>query len=233
MAVELDILPVIDLLNGRAVHARGGRRNRYQPVIRGDGLDGSPEAVLADYLAEAPFKTVYLADLDALSGQGPQWTRIAALLQRFATLRFWVDAGLHPVPEALRERVRSVWGTESLSRPLAGPMPEDRVLSLDFRGGEFLGHPDLLNQSCWWPKRLIVMDLSRVGSLEGPALDRISNFRQRHPGHLWYAAGGIRNPSDLRRLADLGIRGALVATALLEGRLREPEGPWGHSGESG
>lgn len=231
MAFDLDILPVIDLLNGQAVHARLGVRARYQPVVRGDGLDGSPEAVLADYLAQAPFSTVYLADLDALSGQAPQWARIGALLESFEAPKFWVDAGLHPVPEAYRGRVRSVLGTESLSRPLSGPLTEDCVLSLDFRGDQFLGHPDLLNQSDWWPRRLIVMDLARVGSLDGPPLDRISILRQAHPDRQWYAAGGVRNAADLRRLADLGIQGALVATALLEGRLKEPEGLWVHSGE--
>jgi phosphoribosylformimino-5-aminoimidazole carboxamide ribotide isomerase len=93
------------------------------------------------------------------------------------------------------------------------------VLSLDFRGAQFAGPAELLDDTSAWPRRLIVMTLARVGSGAGPDAGRIGEIRARAPGHSIYAAGGIRDASDLAALQQLGVAGALVATSLHDGRL--------------
>lgn len=115
-----------------------------------------------------------------------------------------------------------VMGSESLAsladyenaRRRAGP---DAPLSLDFRGDAFVGPPGLLENADLWPARIIVMTLARVGSGEGPDTARLGAVLARAQGRAVYAAGGVRHAGDLETLRDLGVAGALVATALHAG----------------
>src|SRR5262249_39381782 len=93
------------------------------------------------------------------------------------------------------------------------------ILSLDFRGDQFLGALPLLDAPQAWPVKVIVMTLARVGSGAGPDLDRLCAIRAAAPDKQIYAAGGVRNGGDLVTLQDAGIAGALVASSLHDGRL--------------
>ena len=66
---------------------------------------------------------------------------------------------------------------------------------------------------------VIVLDLARVGTGTGLDLALIGRVRDAVPGVTLLAGGGVRGPEDLARLADAGCDGALVATALHDGRL--------------
>jgi uncharacterized protein related to proFAR isomerase len=66
---------------------------------------------------------------------------------------------------------------------------------------------------------VIVIDLARVGTGTGLDLALIDRVREATPGLTLVAGGGVRGPEDLARLADSGCDGALVATALHDGRL--------------
>ncbi len=47
-------------------------------------------------------------------------------------------------------------------------------------------------------------------------------MRAQAPGVHLFAAGGVRGPEDLAQLAQEGISGALVASALHDGRIDGP-----------
>jgi phosphoribosylformimino-5-aminoimidazole carboxamide ribotide isomerase len=67
---------------------------------------------------------------------------------------------------------------------------------------------------------LLVLDLARVGTgAGGPELGLLSELRRAHPTVELLAGGGVGSRADLERLADAGCDGALVATALHDGRL--------------
>ena len=63
------------------------------------------------------------------------------------------------------------------------------------------------------------MTLARVGSANGPDLDRLAAIKAAAPDKLIYAAGGVRDPADLAALRRAGIAGALVASSLHNGKL--------------
>ena len=67
-----------------------------------------------------------------------------------------------------------------------------------------------------WPQRVIVMTLARVGSGAGPDLRRLATIQSIASGREIYAAGGVRNADDLWALKEVGVSGALIATALHE-----------------
>lgn len=66
---------------------------------------------------------------------------------------------------------------------------------------------------------IIVLDLARVGTSSGPDFEMMRRVRAAVPDATVLPGGGIRGLDDLRRLAGVGCQGALVATALHDGRL--------------
>jgi phosphoribosylformimino-5-aminoimidazole carboxamide ribotide isomerase len=94
------------------------------------------------------------------------------------------------------------------------------VLSLDFRGDEFLGPRELLDDAGLWPDRVIVMTLARVGTGGGPDLARVNEIIGRAGARRVYAAGGVRDRDDLCALHAAGAAGALVASSLHDGAIK-------------
>lgn len=64
--------------------------------------------------------------------------------------------------------------------------------------------------------RLLCTAVERDGTMAGPDLELLSRVRTAS-GLPVIAAGGIRSEDDLERLAELGLEGAIVGRALLEG----------------
>ncbi|MDT8407106.1 MAG: HisA/HisF-related TIM barrel protein [Methylococcales bacterium] len=213
----MQLIPVIDVLNGQAVHARRGQRYAYQPLRSALTPSARPEALLEALLKLYPFPLFYLADLDALTGRVDHGETLIALAGRFPAQHFWLDAGFKTYPD-LPANITPILATESW--PSSG-LPGDKrfVLSLDSQGDQALDKQGLFGQPEQWPETLILMNLALVGSEQGPDLMRLGRYRQAFPEHRWVASGGVRGRDDLQALADLGVEQALVATALYSGQL--------------
>jgi HisA/HisF family protein len=217
----MEIIPVLDLKAGHVVHARRGHRDSYQPLVSRLCPSSMPRDVLAALLQLHAFANVYIADLDAIEKAGEHAQIISELTRQHPDIEFWLDAGGAAQAGMTRaDNIRSVIGSESLRDLTAlGASDAAAILSLDFRGEDFLGPPDLLDAPALWPDRIIVMTLARVGSGAGPDLDRLASVKQRAGARRLYAAGGVRNRADLEALRDAGAAGILVASALHDGRL--------------
>jgi phosphoribosylformimino-5-aminoimidazole carboxamide ribotide isomerase len=238
------VVGVIDLKDGTAVHAVRGERERYRAVssvIGGD--DGDALALVRGLRAELGLAELYVADLDAITGDGDN----AALLGALAgEARLMVDAG---VSEPARARAlldlgaqRVIVGTETLTgldaltRLLAQVPGDALIVSVDLREGralsadpELAGLPALevvgrLHRAGL--REAIVLDLARVGSGAGPDVALIAEIHAAFPDLELLAGGGVRDVEDLRALDAAGAAGALVATALHSGVIgaRELEG---------
>jgi phosphoribosylformimino-5-aminoimidazole carboxamide ribotide isomerase len=97
------------------------------------------------------------------------------------------------------------------------------VLSLDKLDNAELGAPELHNTGLYWPDDAICMTLNNVGSNAGPDVARLEalqklNLARKKPVNI-FAAGGVRNMADLLALKQLGVAGALVASALHNGQI--------------
>lgn len=223
----MEVIPVIDLKGGAVVRAQKGERHLYMPIETPLAPTSRPADVIAGFLALHPFRTVYIADLDAIEGKGDHSAAIAALEADFPRVDFWVDCGTGTSAEAAAwlaaHRGDLVFGSESLRDAglIAGLAQQSRsLLSLDFHGEEFQGPAELAGDASLWPARLIAMTLARVGSHAGPDFDRLLDIQAKSAGrHAIYAAGGLRGPQDLRLLEKAGMAGVLVASALHDGRL--------------
>ena len=222
------IVPVLDLKGGQVVHARAGERARYQPIRSPLAVGSEPAAVLDGLLSLAPFRRVYIADLDAIEGQGDHRAAVAELARRYRDVEFWLDGGFAGAADALAacaERVAPVLGSESLLDAAALDDAVRRlgrgncVLSLDYRGERFVGPAAIETSAALWPDHVIAMTLSRVGSGAGPDTARLVALQKSAGSRQLFAAGGVRDVGDIERLAAMGVAGALVASALHGGRL--------------
>jgi phosphoribosylformimino-5-aminoimidazole carboxamide ribotide isomerase len=226
--IPFSIIPVLDLKDGAVVHARAGERARYQPIRSRLAAGSGAVAIVDGLLSLAPFRQLYIADLDAIAGHGSHEALIAELARRHPGIELWVDSGIVAAEQAIaaaRRGVTPVLGSESLTdaavlaAALAQLDAHRFVLSLDYRGERFLGPVALEATGKLWPERVIVMSLARVGTGAGPDLARLAQAR-RHAGEKKiFAAGGVRDRADVESLAASGYAGALVATALHDGRL--------------
>lgn len=232
----MHIIPVIDVRSGIAVRAVGGDRDNYAALVTAlvdteraslwgqtHGSDPVPTgfsaaAVARGYRRLYPFRTIYVADLDGIEGRGRDLNLASSLSAELPEVEFWIDAGLR-APEAALGEV-AVIGSETLRECDLRQVSRAKVLSLDFRGEEFLGPPALLEQPDLWPSRVIVMTLACVGANSGPDLERIAVVARRAPHAHVYAAGGIRDVADLRAARRAGAHGALVASALQAGKIK-------------
>lgn len=226
----MDIIPVIDLKGGHVVLARGGARHLYAPIETPLASSSRPHEVIEGFLSLHPFRKIYIADLDAITGAGGHAAIIAALEADFPEIEFWVDSGRatesHAAAWLAQNRGALIIGSENLAdletAPRLAAEPR-RILSLDFRGDEFLGPLDLMTNPARWAQRIIVMSLAKVGAGSGPDFARLDQIRAQAPTHDLYAAGGVRDADDLRRLEAANIAGVLVASALHNGRIGAAE----------
>jgi HisA/HisF family protein len=225
------IVPVIDLKGGIVVHARRGQRADYAP-LQSPLVEGCEPVVVARALcAAAKADTLYVADLDAIAGARPDVQTLSALA---TVAELWVDAGATSRERAVdlsRAGVsRNVVGTESLGSTSAQAMDAPpQVLSVDLRDGGLISpRPDLAGgdataaaplANALKARALLVIDVARVGSGSGPPLDAVAQLHGALPDLAIYAGGGVRDNDDLRALQQAGATGALVATALHEGRV--------------
>ena len=232
------MIPVLDLAGGQAVLARGGRREAYAPVqsvlVAGQG-GGDPLALARAFRDVLGCDECYVADLDAITGGVVQH----ALLGQLAALgcRLLVDAGVAD-PRGARAlaaagAARVVVGLETLPsfaalEAVVRALGAERVVfSLDLVHGAPLSRSRALGGStALTPLALagaaveagaggiLVLDLARVGGGRGVDPGLVAALRRAHPDAELLAGGGVASRRELERLADLGLDGVLVATAL-------------------
>jgi phosphoribosylformimino-5-aminoimidazole carboxamide ribotide isomerase len=148
-----------------------------------------------------------------------------ALYQRIKTktsLDFMVDAGIAEAIKAeklLNAGVsKIVIGTETLRsldfvNQAVKFFGEDRVVvSIDLKQTlEKIG-----------VSQIILLDLDRVGTEHGANLEVLKGVLEKTKVKV-LVGGGIRSLQDLEQLKNLGVSGALVATALHNGKLKVDE----------
>jgi phosphoribosylformimino-5-aminoimidazole carboxamide ribotide isomerase len=237
------IVAVIDIREGRAVHAIGGRRTEYAPVARAAGMqvNGDAGALAVAYVGELGARELYVADLDAIEGgvAGANEGAIAAVAA--AGVPVWLDVGASSV-ESARAALglgasTVVIGLETLTsfgaleEICAGVGSRRVAFSIDLRGRQPIGLPNA-SHAALSPHAIaeraadagvgsiIVLDLARVGTSAGIDIALMRELRRAVPSVALFAGGGVRSQWDLDQLRAAGCDGALVATALLNGAVR-------------
>ncbi len=225
------IIPVIDLSQGIVVRAICGKRKSYQPITSAISSNCKPETILSAFFKLYPFKIIYIADLDAIQGNGNQSKLINKFAIKYKECEFWVDAGIQQILtrklDDMSKNIKYILGSEN---NIALHDYEETIksnpsilLSLDFNENGLINNSYLLNNSSIWPKKVIVMMLHRVGSNDGVDTKHLENIVALNKNSEIYVAGGIKNSNDIKILNSKNIKGCLIATALHQQKITKKE----------
>ncbi len=227
---RLELLPAVDVADGQAVQL-------VQGVAGSEKRFGDPlEAALSWQRRGAEW--IHLVDLDAAFGRGHNRELLARIVGA-VDVQVEMSGGIRDdesLEAAMAAGCRRVnIGTAALEQPAwcarAIASYGDRVaVGLDVRGRTLAARGwtrdggdlyDVLarldGEGC---ARYVVTDVNRDGMLQGPNLDLLREVCAATDRPV-VASGGITELSDLAALAELvplGVEGAIVGTALYEGR---------------
>jgi len=220
----MQIIPVIDLLDGVVVHAKKGERQRYQPIQSLLTHSSKPLDIVAALLEYFPFRQLYIADLNSIQKlhHAPNnFACIENIAKKFPALELWIDAGINSAAECAQWKkinARLILGSENFSDLAhylaAQPIGSTFILSLDYMPTGYQGPKELLESTKYWPADVILMSLDHVGTSQGVNVGMLQQFNAYADKFNLYAAGGVRDIHDLKLLESIGVQGALIATAL-------------------
>lgn len=227
--MKIDLLPAVDVQNGQAVQLTQG--------IAGSQKEFGDPLVAALRWQAAGAKWLHLVDLDAAFGRGNN-AEIIAQITGELQLQVELSGGIRDDETLVRALdtgcTRVNIGTAALENPqwcikAIEKYGEKIAISLDVRGqklaargwvregGDLYPTIELLNQAgC---ARFVVTDVLSDGMLTGPNLDLLRDVCQRTKAKV-VASGGISSLADIakvRDLAELGVEGVIVGTALYLG----------------
>lgn len=237
----MEVIPVIDLLNGKAVHAVRGERARYRPVSSCLCGSADPLDLASAYQTQLNTHSLYVADLNGILQGSPDWSTLSRLSQRAAEV--WIDAGcatVFDVRELMKKlergssQVRLVLPLERIESPseLLRMVHEITaadgayVFSIDMQAGKSLAGAAWQDQT---PRQILeethklgisdflILDLALVGSAGGLRDSSTSGWARDLPQARLAIGGGVRDAGDLEWLRDQGWQAALLATALHQG----------------
>jgi len=232
----LKIIPVIDILDKKVVHAIKGQRHNYKP-LESVLFKSTDPLETAKGFKSLGFTELYVANLDAIIDCSTDFGFFKDIAEETG-LRLMVDAGVTSLGRAQKlfenNVSKLIIGTETLqSKKFVAQAVEifgsNRVVvSLDLKGDKILvklGFDGCLNPLCLLKdfkdmgiSQIIILDLARVGSGEGVNLDFLKRVIAE-VGVEVYVGGGVRDIDDLIELKELGVSGALIATALHSGKI--------------
>jgi phosphoribosylformimino-5-aminoimidazole carboxamide ribotide isomerase len=236
----MKIIPVIDVLNGIAVHGIRGERKHYQPLK--SVLCNSVEPLeIASAFELLGFSGLYIADLDAIQGKPANYKIYRNIISETG-LELMVDAGISDIPKAetvLESGVQQiVIGSETLNdldfvtQAINDFGAEKVVVSIDLKQGKLLSTSESIvsldavsfvkQLSDLGASQFILLELDRVGTEYGTNFSLMKNIMEQTEVELM-VGGGIHSLQELEELRSFGVFGALVATVLHNGKLSVDE----------
>ncbi len=241
------VIPVLDLMIGQIVLARGGKRDDYLPVNSKLTRSSQPLDVAKAIFQQTSCDTMYLADIDSFAGAEPNWRVFNQLLD--AGFKLWIDANWlkndrwSEIPNRIQslDRLKVIVSTETMNsvddlRQVAslkahGIAP---IFSLDQIGEATIAKTKELSEisPLEWVQHavtsgideLIILDLSKVGTSSGveehrPICDILYEIRNELPEIELTSGGGVRSAEDVSHFLKLGCDHVLVASAIHDCRL--------------
>lgn len=228
----MDVIPAIDLLEGRCVRLFQGDYNQSQV------FNDNPVEVARQWEAEGATR-LHLVDLDgAKAGKPENWQAIEAIA-RAVDLPIQVGGGLRDA-----DRVRALFdlgvqyailGTAAVENPelvsqLSQEFPSRIIVGIDARDGKVATRGwletsevmavDLAKQmSDRGAAAIVYTDIHRDGTLKGPNLTALGELASAVDTPV-IASGGVSAISDLLSLLGLvpaGVSGVIIGKALYTG----------------
>ncbi len=232
------IIPVIDILDSKAVHAIKGERAKYKPLESKLINSSDPIEIIKLLKQKFNFREFYIADLDAIINYSPNLEILSKIL-KIPEIEVIIDPGIKDKEDLLKYSKynikKIILGLETINdyniinEGLRILGKYKLIISLDmFKGKVISKIKDLRNQNPlnvvnklkrFGVKELILLDLFRVGQKIGGIpqvyLKILKNFKG-----IVLVGGGIKDLMDLTSYYNNKFSGVLIATALYDGSIK-------------
>lgn len=225
----MEIIPALDLRQGKCVRLYQGDYGKETVFSH------EPVAIALRWQAQGA-KRLHLIDLDgAAEGKLCNEPTIKEILKA-VTLQVQIGGGIRQLETIYKllslGASRVILGTAAIEdRELVTEacrrFGESIVIAIDAEDGYVKSHgwrkgstvtaEELINRMAdLGARRFIYTDISRDGTLTEPNFDAIANLVAQTSLPI-IASGGISNIAQLKRLAQIGVEGAIVGRALYTG----------------
>lgn len=234
MSKQVDIIPAIDIIDGKCVRLSQGDYNA-KTVYNASPVD------MVKHFVDYGFTRIHAVDLDgAKAGHPCNLTTLEKLAEASDDARIEWGGGIK-TDNDMRDCVNAgcsyaVIGSVAAKQPelfekwLGEYGSAMMVLGADLRNGKvaisgWLGDTDLTLDnivSRFLPfglSQAIVTDISRDGMLQGPSFDLYVEAQKNYPTVDFTVSGGISSLTDIEKCKELNLRRVIVGKALYEGRV--------------
>ena len=229
----IEIIPAIDLIEGRCVRLSQGDYDRQRTY------DASPLDIACQF-ADAGIRRLHLVDLDGAKAARPCNLHVLEAIASATDLDIEWGGGIkdretlsnvfsagagHAIcgsiairqPDDLRAWLEDFGGERIIlgadvreGRVAVGGWLEDSAQTVDALIDTFLPHG---------LSEVICTDISRDGMLTGPSFDLYTRLQAAYPAVTFTVSGGISSVDDIRRLDALGLPRVIVGKAFYEGHI--------------
>lgn len=235
----MEIIPAIDLIDGKCVRLFKGRFD-HKKEYSADPIG------IAKSFKEAGAHWIHVIDLDGAKSGIPKNLEIAIKIKRDLNVRIEYGGGIRDI-ETLSTVLK-----KGIDRPILGTKAIEDIAflkdAMDISGGSAMLSLDYDHECMIWKKgwqescgtsifdlaqkikkigvdTIITTDISRDGTLEGIDVLTIKKILKK-TGLKLYIAGGVTNISDIQKLKEmepLGIAGVIMGKAIYEGTIHLKE----------
>lgn len=225
----MNILPAIDLRDGKCVQLRGGSYDRE--LIR------LPDPIsVASSWFDAGYEKIHIVDLDSATNNGNNTSLIIEMLQKFPNtiqvgggirqsedIKILLDNGAVGVMVGTKAIIDNNWRNEMVNQ-----FPNKIIVAAD------IDKDQQVLISGWTEKSgknlvetlkeleelelggVLITSIEEEGKMEGVNIDIFKTAIENSSKRI-IAAGGISNMRDVQKLEDIGITDCVIGTAMYLG----------------
>ncbi len=229
----MDLIPAIDLIEGKCVRLTEGNYNT-KVIYNEDPLE------VAYSFQEIGLNRLHLVDLDGARLGQPQNLKVLEKLASKTSMSIDFGGGLKTT-----EQVNSVFNAgasqiavgsiavknpEEFSSWIAKFGADKIILGADVKNEKIAVGGWLETTDVWLidflkqnldagVKQVFVTDINHDGKLQGPAISLYRKVLEEIPELHLIASGGVASMNDLEQLLETGLKGVIIGKALYEGRI--------------
>ena len=228
----IELIPAIDIIDGRCVRLTKG--DYEQKTVYGDPLE------MARRFEQSGFKRLHVVDLDGAKSRHIVNDNVLRSLASQTRLTIDFGGGLKTdddIAKAFEAGADMVTvGSVAVTQPeLFGRWmrkygPERLILGADVRHGRISINgwrqdseeellPFLKKYIDMGVRNVLCTEISKDGTLSGPAIDLYREVMAAYPTLHLIASGGVSSEADISALDEAGIPAVVFGKAIYEGRL--------------
>jgi phosphoribosylformimino-5-aminoimidazole carboxamide ribotide isomerase len=211
----MNIIPAIDIKDGKVVKAKQGDRDRYNPIREDSGFSSDPYKFIKEMTRVYRPTIFYIADINSLINENHNIDLIKDIASLNKNIHFWVDIGGKIDQRLVKRNIEPILCSENcLSIKNINYIYKNYIHSYDYKN-KLLGVDSFKNFDSSYKNKIIFMNIADVGNEKGPNYKYIRSMNKKS-SIQYYVGGGIKSTFDINKLEAMGFSGVLVSSLLFK-----------------